>query len=86
MEKLETRRDRTGDPQEQALLGKCLGYLEQEMPLCDVWFSEEELALLRGLAPLSLKPTVVAEEQPEINEIIEAVLTAAGIVFILHGG
>jgi ribosome-binding ATPase YchF (GTP1/OBG family) len=81
MEKLETRRDRTGDPQEQALLGKCLGYLELEMPLCDVSFSEEESALLRGLAPLSLKPTVVAEEQPEINEIIEAVLTAAGIVF-----
>jgi len=81
MERLETRRERTGDPQEQALLGKCLGYLEQEMPLCDVSFSEEELALLRGLAPLSLKPTVVAEEQPEINGIIEAVLTAAGIVF-----
>ncbi len=81
MEKLETRRDRTGDPQEQALLGKCLEYLEQEMPLCDVSFSEEESALLRALAPLSLKPTVVADIAPEINAIIEAVLTAAGIVF-----
>ena len=86
MEKLETRRDRTGDESEKKLLGKCLEFLEQEKPLYQAQFSEEEMALLRGLAPLSLKPTVVAAEQPEINDIIEAVLAAAGIVFFYTAG
>ncbi len=86
MEKLETRRDRTADAQEKKLLSKCLEYLEQEMPLCQVQFSEVEMALLRGLAPLSLKPTVVAAEQPEINEIIKAALAAASIVFFYTAG
>jgi ribosome-binding ATPase YchF (GTP1/OBG family) len=81
MEKLENRRDRTADQNEQRLLSKCLERLEQETPLCDVQFSREESILLRGLAPLSLKPTVVAAEQPEINDIIEAALAKAGIVF-----
>ena len=81
MEKLETRRDRTDDEDEKALLNKCLEYLEQETPLCRVQFNEEEMTLLRGLAPLSLKPTVVASEQPDITAVIEAVLEAAGIVF-----
>ena len=36
LEKLEARRDRTADAAEQELLSKCLGYLEQEVPLCDV--------------------------------------------------
>jgi hypothetical protein len=81
MEKLETRRDRTDDAREQTLLSRCLELLEQETPLCEVQFSEEEMGLLRGLAPLSLKPTVVAQEQPEVNEIIRAVLYKAGTVF-----
>jgi hypothetical protein len=86
MEKLETRRDRTAEAREKELLDKCLEFLEQEVPLCQVRFSEEEMALLRGLAPLSLKPTVVAAEQPSINAIIEGVLEAAGIVFFYTAG
>jgi len=86
MEKLETRRDRTADEQEKKLLDKCLEHLEQEKPLCQVQFDEEEMALLRGLAPLSLKPTVVAEQQPEVNDIIRAVLAAASIVFFYTAG
>jgi ribosome-binding ATPase YchF (GTP1/OBG family) len=81
MEKLETRRDRAADELEKQLLTRCLGYLEQEIPLCDVDVTEEESALLRQLAPLSLKPTVIAEAQPEINDAIEQVLRKAGIVF-----
>jgi len=86
MEKLETRRDRTADAQEKGLLNKCLEFLDQEVPLCQVQFNEAEMTLLRGLAPLSLKPTVVAAEQPEINAIIAAVLAAAGIVFFYTAG
>jgi len=81
MEKLETRRDRTVDDFEKALLTRCLEYLEKETPLCDVDFSPEVSALLRQLAPLTLKPTVITEVPPEINEAIEQVLRKAGIVF-----
>jgi ribosome-binding ATPase YchF (GTP1/OBG family) len=86
MEKLETRRDRTAEAQDKKLLDRCLEILEQEKPLCQANFNEDEMALLRGLAPLSLKPTVVAAVQPEINKIIEAVLEAAGIVFFYTAG
>ena len=81
LEKLETRRDRTDDDTEKTLLNRCLIQLEQEMPLCDVRFNEAELVILRGLAPLSLKPTVVAQELPPVDEIIEMVLEKAGVVF-----
>ena len=81
MEKLETRGDRTADDFEKDLLSRCLGYLEKEIPLCDVDFSAEELGLLRQLAPLTLKPTLITEAQPEINEAIEQFLAKAGIVF-----
>lgn len=81
MEKLETRRERATDEFETALLSRCLEYLEQEIPLCDVEFSEAEAALLKTLAPLSSKPTVIAASQPEVNAAIEQVLRKAGITF-----
>lgn len=81
MEKLESRRDRTTDEQEKDLLNRCLEYLEKDIPLCDVEFSEEEAVLLRTLAPLSLKPTVIAPARPEVNAAIEQVLHKAGITF-----
>jgi len=81
MEKLETRQERSTEDQEKELLSRCLEYLEKEIPLCDVEFSEEEAALLRTLAPLSFKPTVIADTQPEVNAAIEQVLHKAGITF-----
>ena len=81
MEKLETRRDRTTDEPEKALLSRCLEYLEKDVPLCDVEFSEAEAALLRTLAPLSLTPTVIVATAPEVNTAIELALHKAGITF-----
>ncbi len=81
MEKLEARRERTGDEAEKALLDKCLGYLEQEVPLCVGLFTEAELTLLRTLAPLSLKPTLVTPEAPELNDAITMILNKSGIIF-----
>ncbi len=81
MEKLETRLERATDEAEKDLLTRCLGYVEQEIPLCDVDFSEEDSALLKQLAPLTLKPTVIAEAPPAINDAIEQVLQKAGIIF-----
>jgi ribosome-binding ATPase len=86
MEKLESRRDRTDDTFEQDLISKCLEILEGEEPLCDVVFSPEELTLLKVLAPLSLKPTLVLSEPLEINEIIARVLEKASMVFFYTVG
>jgi len=81
LEKLEARRDRTADAAEKELLDKCLRYLEQEVPLCDAPFTEAELTLVKVLAPLSLKPTLIAAEAPEINDAITQVLKKSGIIF-----
>ncbi len=81
MEKLEARLERATEAEEKQLLEKCLKYLEQEVPLCDVEFGEAESTLLKTLAPLSLKPTLVAAEAPAVNDAITLVLNKAGIVF-----
>ncbi len=81
MEKLETRRERTTEANEVALLNRCLEALEQEIPLCDLEFSEAETALLKTLAPLSYKPTVITDGALETNAAIEQVLRKAGITF-----
>jgi ribosome-binding ATPase len=86
MEKLEGRRDRAEDAAEKALLAKCLEKLEEEEPLCDMVFSAEELALLKTLAPLSLKPTLILSEPLEINEIVTRVLAKAETVFFYTVG
>jgi SAM-dependent methyltransferase len=86
MEKLEARRDRTEDAFEKDLLAKCLEMLESEEPLCDGLYSPEELSLLKALAPLSLKPTLVIPEAVEVNEIITRVLAKAGTVFFYTVG
>ena len=55
-------------------------------PLCDGLFSPEELSLLKTLAPLSLKPTLVVSEAVAVNEIITRVLAKAGTVFFYTVG
>jgi ribosome-binding ATPase YchF (GTP1/OBG family) len=81
MEKLETRRDRTADEEEKALLNRCLEYLEKDTPLCDVEFTETEATIIKTLAPLSLKPTVTVTSTPTVNTAIELALHKAGITF-----
>jgi hypothetical protein len=81
LEKLEARRDRTLEAAEQELLDRCLGFLEQEVPLCDVAFTATELALLKTLAPLSLKPTLITAQAPELNDAIARLLKKSGIIF-----
>jgi ribosome-binding ATPase len=86
MEKLEGRRDRTEDVAEKALLTRCLERLEGEEPLCDGIFSPEEQSLLKALAPLSLKPTLIVREPLDVNEIVSRVLAKAETVFFYTVG
>lgn len=86
MEKFETRRERTANPAEKVLLTKGLELLEQERPLCEGDFSPAEMGLLKALAPLSLKPTLVLGEPLPLDDIITGILSKAGVVFFYTVG
>ncbi|MBI5554460.1 MAG: DUF933 domain-containing protein [Elusimicrobia bacterium] len=86
IEKIESRLAKTQDEKEKAWLKKCLEALEMEQPLCNILFNEEETARLRGLAPLSWKPTYVAAKQEDINFLINRVLHKARVIFFYTVG
>ena len=80
VQKLEKQIEKTQDEKGKELIKKCLAQLENETPLCNVEFTEEELVIMTELAPLSLKPTVVLEKATDTNEMIKMVLEKAAIV------
>ncbi len=86
MESLDGRLSRTKDPDEIALLEKCMGKLEEEIPLCDVDFSEAERKTLGVLAPYSLKPVIQVENGTEVNHVISQALDKAGFMFFYTSG
>lgn len=86
MDKLETRRERSTDEREQQLIAACLAHLEQEAPLCTKTWSADELALLRALAPVSLKPTAVTDGEPDAQAAIELMLRVSNTVFFYTAG
>ena len=86
MEKCETRIERSDDEAESQLMTKCIEHLEEEIPLCDVPFSEDEQEQLRKLALLSFKPVVIAKGSHDENALIERALAKAGIVFFYTSG
>lgn len=86
MERVETRISRAEDDEEKALLEKCLALLEREIPLCDAEWTEDEMALLKGSAPHSLKPVVLLDGDVEINELITMALEKADYMFFYTSG
>jgi len=81
MDKLENRMEKATDEKEKQIIGKCLQFLEKELPLCDAGFTEEELPALTGIAPLSMKPTLLLEEEGDADEIIKKILEKANLIF-----
>lgn len=87
IEKIESRLSRIKEKSEKQALQKCLKELEREIPLCDVDFQEQEKTELKELAPLSLKPTLIKNEDTgDANCLIEEVLKKAGLVFFYTAG
>jgi hypothetical protein len=87
MEKLETRLERKPDAPEEALIRKCIPFLEAEKPLCDVPLEEAEREILAALSPLSFKPTfVVAENSLDVNDLIRGVMDKANVSFFYTAG
>ena len=75
MEKIENRMQRISNPTETKLMEKCLHYLEQEIPLCDVAFDESSKTLLDLLSLASMKPIALLKGNEDINDIIDIFIT-----------
>ncbi|MBF0276903.1 MAG: DUF933 domain-containing protein [SAR324 cluster bacterium] len=86
MEKIETRINRLTDEGDRVLMEKCLEHLENETPLCDVEFNEEERSLLREIAPHSFKPVLALKEETDVNTIIDLALEKANLMFFYTSG
>ena len=87
IDKLETRRDRTEDPEEQAAIGRVLVELENDVPVCDQTLSDPEREYMRILSPVSLKPTLVIDSDTiEANDIIPPAMAKAGVMFFYTSG
>jgi hypothetical protein len=86
MEKIETRMARLTDPDEIALLQKCLDNLEMDVPLCDLLLTGKEINLVATAAPLSLKPVLQIEGNEDIDDIISWALDRAGLMFFYTSG
>ena len=86
MEKMETRLSRAADSNEKALMEKCLKNLENETPLCDVSFSDDEAVILNGISPCSLKPVVKINPGTDVNDIIGLALEKANYMFFYTSG
>ncbi len=86
MDKLETRLSKLEDGDEKVLMTRCLELLEQETPLCDVDFNDEERELLIATAPVSFKPIVQIEGDEDLNTIIFLTLKKANQMFFYTSG
>jgi len=86
MDKMEGRLKRSDSPAEKKLLVKCLAAMEEEKVLCDMEFNEDEKNILKALAPLTFKPTVVIDGEITTDELISRALAKAEIIFFYTAG
>ena len=86
MDKFETRLLKLEDGNEKSLMTKCMELLEQETPLCDVDFNDEEREILIATAPISFKPIVQIEGTEDINTIIFLALEKVNYMFFYTSG
>ena len=89
LEKLENRIERLEtDSTDLALLKRCVEFLEDEKPLCDMEFTEDELPVISELSPLSLKPTLLLDssDAEDLNALIKKVMDKAEVMFFYTAG
>ncbi|MEA2082045.1 MAG: DUF933 domain-containing protein [Elusimicrobiota bacterium] len=86
MDKMEGRLKRSEIPAEKQLAEKCLASMEEEKVLCDMEFTEDETTILKALAPLTFKPTVLIDGEITPDELISQALKKAKIIFFYTAG
>lgn len=87
MEKIENRLGRITDNVEIDFLKKCISFMEDENPLCDMSLSDSEKSILAELAPASFKPTLILDTDPEdLNVLIKKAMDKAEVMFFYTAG
>ena len=86
IEKIENRMQGTANQIETKLMKKCINYLEQEIPLCDVVFDDSEKQMLDLLSLISMKPIVLLKGDEDINNIISLAIDKADYMFFYTSG
>ncbi len=86
MDKIETRLSKLDEGSEKSLMAKCLDFLEQEKPLCDVELNDEEIEMITAITPISFKPVVQIEGSEDLDTIIELALEKANYMFFYTSG
>ncbi len=86
MDKIETRLSKLDEGDEKSLMTKCMELLEQETPLCNVEFNDEDMEMMTALAPISFKPIVQIEGSEDLNTIIKLALDKANCMFFYTSG
>jgi len=86
IEKVENRISKCTEDFEKQLMEKCQENLENEIPLCDVTFTEEEHTLLKTTSILSYKPVLKVKDVPEVNSLIKLSLEKANLMFFYTSG
>ncbi len=87
MDKIETRLERTDVDSERTLLQKCLGALEEQVPVCDIPFNPGEQEAVRAFGLLSNKPTVLFDAPPsDPLRVCAAAMEKAGQMFFFTVG
>ena len=89
MEKIENRLGRLDESDGSGeLLKRCLEFLEDERPLCDMDLTDQEQAVLAELSPLSFKATLVLESfsPKDLNDLAWKAIDKAGMTFFYTAG
>jgi ribosome-binding ATPase YchF (GTP1/OBG family) len=86
IDKCERRILNSEDEFEKKLMEKALKNLEEEAPLCDVDFNEDEKELLRAVSMLSIKPVILFIENPTETELIQKALKKSKQMFFYTAG
>ena len=85
MESLE-RRLASAAEVEKPVLEKSLFQLEEEIPLCDVDFTQEEIEILAPISPSSMKPVAQIDPGTDVNAVIQIILAKARQMFFYTSG
>ena len=86
MENIENRMKRISNPIETKLMKKCMNYLDQEIPLCEISFDDSEKEMLNLLSLTSTKPIVLLQGDEDINNIILRSIDKADYMFFYTSG
>jgi ribosome-binding ATPase len=88
MEKADARIERAESQFEKDLMQKCMEQMENEVPLCNAEFSEEEIEVVKIANFYSFKPVLILSDDDveDVNNVITKALDKAGLMFFYTTG